>query len=159
MSPYHCIPLRGNDHVFQFFLHLQSLGEDWAQRGSLRNIVHNPDLEGCCSPSSSLLMEKEDWVCSLFPITTAFHCLSNLSTSPCFWIPNYSSINSLVPLDTKPKIIHTLVFPITMFGCEKVGQWRRLVGIKWIHLKYGVRGELCIYLDRQKDEQVGPTAN
>ena len=49
-----------------------------------------------------------------------------------------------VSLETKARIIHTLVFPITMHRCKgwtgKKADRKRL-----IHLKYGVGGELYRY--------------
>ena len=50
-----------------------------------------------------------------------------------------------VSLETKIKVIHTLLLRITMYGCEswKLKKVERKKG--WIHLKYGVGGELYQY--------------
>lgn len=47
-----------------------------------------------------------------------------------------------VPLETKAKIIHTLVFPTTMYGRKS---WTVKTGNKIIHLKYGLGEELNGY--------------
>ena len=49
-----------------------------------------------------------------------------------------------VSLEAKAKIIHTLVFPITMYRCKS---WtvKKADSKKLMHLKYGVGGELYGY--------------
>ena len=48
-------------------------------------------------------------------------------------------------LDTKVKIIHTLILPITMYWCESWSVKKAHRKKNWIHLKYGVGGELYGY--------------
>ena len=49
-----------------------------------------------------------------------------------------------VSFEMKAKSIYSLVFPITMYGCES---WtgKKAIGKKLIRLKYGVGGELYRY--------------
>ena len=63
-----------------------------------------------------------------------------------------------VTLETKAKIIHTLIFPVTMYRGES---WivKKADRKKLIHLKYGAGGELMDTTDCWKDEQVGPRTN
>ena len=64
-----------------------------------------------------------------------------------------------VSLETKAKIIHALIVPVTMYGCEswtvkKAG--RKKNGLIW---KMVLEESSMDTLDCQKEEQVGPRAN
>lgn len=57
-------------------------------------------------------------------------------------------------------MIHTLLFPITMYVCKcwTVKKTDRRKKKKLVHLKFGVGGDLYGYPRSPKDKQVGPKA-
>lgn len=66
----------------------------------------------------------------------------------CYWHPleelGKITQSKDVSLEAKAKIIHTLIFPVTMYKCKR--QIVKKAGReKWIHLKYSVGGELYEY--------------
>ena len=63
-----------------------------------------------------------------------------------------------VSLETKAKFIHTVVVPITVYGCESwtVKKWQEKNGFTW---NVASEESSTDTLDCQKDEQVGPGAN
>ena len=61
-------------------------------------------------------------------------------------------------LETKAKIIHTLIFPSTMYRCES---WtvKKADIKKWFIWNMVLEESTMETLDHRKDEQVGPSAH
>lgn len=65
--------------------------------------------------------------------------------------------SKVVSIETKAKVIHTLVFTVTIYRFES---WtvKKADRKKLIYLKFGIGGESTDTLDSQEDEQEGPRA-